>query len=224
MKILVVDDEPALLSELSLALERQSYSVDTSEDGISAVERASNAIYDLIILDIMLPKMSGLEVLDELRAREIKTPVLLLSALGEVSDRIAGLDMGADDYLVKPFSIDELFARIRSLLRRQGDQQHSIMKIREISLNTVTREVHRDSSLLDLTSREFAILEFLLYNRNRAVSRFSLAEHVWGDDFDPFSMSNFIDVHIKNLRKKLGDTSENRIIQTIRGIGYMIKG
>ena len=134
------------------------------------------------------------------------TPVLMLTARGEIGDKIKGLDLGADDYLAKPFSLDELLARVRALFRRSGGQADSVLQVKDLRLDTVSREVTKGGKSVELTAREFSILEFLFYNKNRAVSRFSLAEHVWGDAFDPFSMSNFMDVHIKNLRRKIGDT------------------
>jgi len=165
----------------------------------------------------------GLEVLKGIRNGDIKTPVLLLTAKGSIEDKITGLDYGADDYLAKPFAMAELMARIRSLLRRTSEHKNTILAIRDVSLDTKTREVFKDGVLVELTPKEFSILEFLLYNKNRAVSRFTLAEHVWGDEFDPFTMSNFIDVHIKNLRRKIGDAGKGKIIRTIRGVGFIIE-
>ena len=161
-------------------------------------------------------------MLEELRKAGVDTPVIMLTARGDVADRIRGLDLGADDYLAKPFSLDELLARLRALLRRSGGQCESVLQVHDLALDTVSRRVERGEKPVELTPREFAILEFLLHNKNRVVSRFNLAEHVWGDDFDPFSMSNFMDVHIKNLRHKIGDTGPEKIIRTVRGIGYII--
>jgi len=223
MKILVVDDEQTLLDQIKHSLEDQRYLVETASDGEEALERIFEIPVDLIILDIMLPKQDGLSVLRKIRKAEMATPVLLLTARGAIDDRIKGLDTGADDYLAKPFSMDELMARIRALLRRGGGQLDPVLHVDDLRLDTVSREVVKGNEPVDLTMREFSILEFLLYNKNRVVSRFSLAEHVWGDAFDPFTMSNFIDVHIKNLRKKIGDSGHGTIIRTIRGVGYIIK-
>jgi len=223
MKILIVDDELALLTQLCGALHGQRYLTETAENGEEALERIFAIPFDLIILDIMLPKMDGLAVLREIRAAHIKTPVLMLSARGGSDDKIKGLDLGADDYLAKPFSLDELLARVRALLRRFSGQKDTSISAHDLCLDTVSREVTKAGQLVELTAREFSILEFLLYNKNRVVSRFSLAEHVWGDAFDPFSMSNFMDVHIKNLRRKLGDSGQASIIKTVRGVGYIIK-
>lgn len=223
MKILVVDDEPDLLEQLRETLTNQKYDVDTADDGESALDKLFDNLYDLIILDIMLPLVDGLTILKEIRKAKIKTPVLMLTAKGTVEDKIKGLDYGADDYLEKPFAMAELMARIRSLLRRASDHRDPLLTVSDIALNTKTRQVIKSGKSLELTPKEFSILEFLLYNQNRVVSRFTLAEHVWGDEFDPFTMSNFIDVHIKNLRRKINDSDKKKIIRTIRGIGFIIE-
>jgi len=223
MKLLIVDDEPDLVDQLAKMLVRQRYDVDTAADGEAALNKVFENSYDLVLLDIMLPKTDGLTVLKEMRAAGIRTPVLMLTAKGEVEDKVRGLDYGADDYLAKPFATAELMARIRTLFRRSGEQLHAVLTVNDITLDTRTREVRRLGRIIDLTPKEFSILEFLLYNKNRAVSRFTLAEHVWGDAFDPFTMSNFIDVHLKNLRHKINATGDDKIIRTIRGIGYIIE-
>jgi DNA-binding response OmpR family regulator len=223
MRILIVDDEQQLLDQLRRALEDQRYLIETATNGEEALDRLFAAPFDLIILDIMMPKTDGLTVLKEARKAGVKTPVLMLTAKREVDDRIEGLDLGADDYLAKPFSMAELLARIRALFRRSGDQIDPVLQIEDIRLNTITREVTRAGVPIENTPKEFAILEFLLYNKNRVVSRFNLAEHVWGEAFDPFTMSNFIDVHVKNLRRKLGDSRSGTIICTVRGVGLIIK-
>jgi DNA-binding response OmpR family regulator len=223
MKILIVDDEYPLLNQLQRTLQNQRYIIETAMDGEAALDKLFQTPFDAIILDIMLPKMDGLTVLEQARKAGIDTPVLMLTAKGDTEDRVKGLDRGADDYLAKPFSLDELLARLRALLRRSGSQCTTVLQVGDLRLDTVSRMVTKAGSPLDLTPREFSILEFLLYNKNRAVSRFSLAEHVWGDDFDPFSMSNFMDVHIKNLRHKIEDSGQGKIIRTIRGVGYIIR-
>jgi len=222
MRILIVDDEPELCAQIALTLRQQRYTVDTAGDGVSASERVCTEPYDLIVLDIMLPKKDGFSVLEELRAEGIKAPVLMLTARGEVENRVKGLDLGADDYLRKPFSMAELLARIRALLRRSHETASPYLAVGAIRLDTNTRSVTLNNEPILLTPKEFSVLEFLLYNRNRAISRFNLAEHVWGDAFDPFTMSNNIDVHIKNLRKKLDDQT-GQIIVTVRGVGYMVR-
>ncbi len=221
MNILIIDDEPYLLEKLGSVLTGEHYSVETAEDGRDGLEKIWNDSYDLILLDIMLPGMSGLEILAEIREAGIQTPVLMLTAKGDIDDRVAGLNLGADDYLAKPFSLAELLARVRALIRR-GKTGSPIIEIGNIRLNTISREVARNDEPLTLTAKEFALLEFLLHNRGRAVSRYTLAEHVWGDNFDPFSMSNFIDVHMSKLRKKLNAPEEESMIKTVRGFGYLI--
>ena len=223
VKILIVDDECSLLEQLQKILEQQRYIVETATDGESALDKLFDTPFDAVILDIMMPKTDGLAVLEQARKGGIDTPVLLLTAKGAVEDRVKGLDLGADDYLAKPFSTEELLARLRALFRRSGTQSNPVLQILDLQLDTVSRKVTRGTNPVELTPREFSILEFLLYNKNRSVSRFSLAEHVWGDDFDPFSMSNFMDVHIKNLRHKIGDAGHDKIIRTIRGVGYIIR-
>lgn len=223
MRILIVDDETALREQLEKILAGQRYIVETASDGEEALDRLFDASFDLVVLDIMMPGTDGFEVLGQARKAGIDTPVIMLTARGDVDDRIKGLDLGADDYLAKPFSSDELLARIRALLRRSGSQSQPLLQVSDLILDTVSRQVTRGGDAIDLTPREFSILEFLLYNKDRAVSRFSLAEHVWGDDFDAFNMSNFIDVHIKNLRQKIGDSGHGQIIQTLRGVGYIIQ-
>ncbi len=217
MYILVVDDEAEMRSRLRAALESRGYQVETAADGDEALDCAATAGHDLILLDIMLPGTDGFSVLEHLRRTGIDTPVLILTALGAVDERIRGLDAGADDYLAKPFSMDELLARIRSILRRNSGRD-SVLVVGDVVLDPAARTVRRGDGAIELTALEFSILEFLLYNKGRSVSRFNLSEHVWGDDFDPFSMSNYIDVHIKNLRRKLGST----VIRTVRGVGYIV--
>lgn len=221
MNILIVDDDPELLDHLKTALERKNYQVETAEDGDTALDKVFDKTYDLILLDVMLPRLDGLSVLKEIREAGINIPILMLTARGDVQDRVRGLDKGADDYLAKPFSMSELMARIRAILRRNG-QKDPILKAGNIHLDTVSRRVTRDGIQLKLTAKEFSVLEFLLHNKGSVVSRFNMAEHVWGDNFDPFSMSNFVDVHIKNLRQKIKSEETGTLIRTVRGIGFII--
>lgn len=222
MKILLVDDNLSLLDQIRQILTSQRYIVETATNGEEALDKLCENPFDLIILDIMMPKMDGFTALTQMRQIKIDAPVLMLTARGEATDKVKGLDLGADDYLNKPFSMDELLARVRALLRRSGGQSQSVLEFRDLALDTVSRKVTTGGMPVELTPREFSILEFLLHNKDRIVTRFSLAEHVWGDDFDPFSMSNFMDVHMKNLRHKIGDTGNARIIRTVRGVGYII--
>lgn len=223
MRILIVDDDVLLLQQLARAMEKLFDSVATASDGERALEVLAVNPVDIIVLDIMMPKMDGITFLRTIREEGCDVLVLMLSAKGDIEDRVTGLNLGADDYLPKPFSLDELVARVRSLLRRKGGQSDNILRVSDIVLDTVAHSVTLAGAPLSLTPREFSILEFLLYNKNRVVSRFSLAEHVWSDDFDPFSMSNLMDVHIKNLRHKICDNARVHIIETVRGIGYTIK-
>lgn len=222
MNILIIEDEEKLLEYLKRSLEEERYRVETAQDGETGLEKIFSEVHDLILLDIMLPEINGLEVLREMRNARINTPVIMLTARGDIQDKIQGLDLGADDYLAKPFSLPELLARMRALMRRHTDK-NPVMQAGFISLNTITRSVMKENQPVTLTPKEFSILEFLLYNRGRVVSRFQLAEHVWGEDFDPFNMSNFLDVHVKNLRKKLKVADEESIIETVRSVGYLIK-
>jgi len=222
MKILIVDDDLMLLQQLQSALKSQNYTAVTAQNGNEALDAFHESAYDLVVLDIMMPGLDGLSFLREVRAEKWEIPALMLSAKGDIDDKIRGLDLGADDYLSKPFSVNELLARVRALLRRQSGPGDSLMKIGGLTLDTVSRQACVDGFKVNLTPKEFAILEFLAYNRNRVVSRLSLAEHIWYDDFDPFIMSNVMDVHIKNLRRKIGGT-RGGMLRTVRGVGYLLK-
>jgi len=223
MRILIVEDEESLASRIKSVLESEKYHPEVAFDGRNGLEQALTEEYDLVILDILLPRLNGLQVLKEIRREKLSVPVLLLTAKNRVEDKVSGLDAGADDYLTKPFAIPELLARVRTLLRRPTDSKSSVLKIGDLEVDTSTHEVFRQGKAMTLTTKEYSILEFLLYNKNRVLSRLSIAEHVWGDNFDLFTMTNFVDVHIKNLRKKLGDDETKKLIQTVRGVGYMIK-
>ncbi len=222
MNILVVEDDKGLLDQLETTLKRKQYRVDVADNGEKALDKIFDIPYDLVLLDIMLPRLDGLSVLKEVRKAGLDMPILMLTARSDVQDRVKGLDYGADDYLAKPFSMAELMARIRAMLRRKGNR-NPLLEAGGICLDTVTRAVTLNGLAVHLTVKEFSILEFLLHNKGSAVSRFSLAEHVWGDEFDPFSMSNYVDVHIKNLRKKLTTREDDPVIKTIRGIGFIIE-
>ncbi|NDY72847.1 DNA-binding response regulator [Desulfobacter hydrogenophilus] len=221
MHILIVDDDTGLLDQLKTALTKKQYEVDIAENGEQALDKIFDVPYDLVLLDIMLPRMDGLSVLNEVRKAGIDMPILMLTARSDVQDRVKGLDHGADDYLAKPFSMAELMARIRAMLRRKGNRT-PMLEAGPVCLDTAKRQVSLNGEEVHLTAKEFSILEFLLHNKGSAVSRFNLAEHIWGEEFDPFSMSNYVDVHIKNLRKKLTPHGKNPIIKTIRGIGFII--
>jgi len=221
MRILVVEDEPDVAAFVRKALVEENHAVDVAHDGAKGEYLALTEPYDLIILDIMLPIKDGLTVLKSLRAEKISTPVPMLTARGEVPDRVAGLDAGADDYLVKPFAVAELRARVRSLLRRQSGDRSPLLKAGDLTLNTVNHEARIKDELVELTTREYAILEYLLRNKNRLLSKGMIAEHVW--DFHFSSDYNLIEVYIRRLRKKIESKIQKKIIHTIRNSGYIIR-
>lgn len=221
MRILVVEDQKDLNEILVRKLTNEHYSVDACFTGDEALDFIRCAEYDGIILDIMLPGITGIGVLKEMRSSGNKTPVLLLTALGSVEDRVAGLDAGADDYLVKPFDFDELMARIRAMVRRGGERASSIMTSGDLRLDSSSREVERDGKSINLTAKEFDILEYLMQNEGRVLSRDKLANHIWNYDYD--GGSNVIDVYMHHLRKKIdGDGMEKKIL-TVKGAGYILK-
>lgn len=223
MRILVVEDEESLALRIKSLLESEQYKVEIAFDGQDGMDLAATEEYDLILLDVLLPKLDGVQILKELRRQSKTTPVLMLTAKSQIEDKVLGLDAGADDYLTKPFAIPELLARVRSLLRRKSEVKSSKIGVGNLKIDTNSREVTVDDNLVNLTTKEYSVLEFLLYNKNRVLSRLSIAEHVWGDNFDLFNMTNFVDVHIKNLRKKIDTKQDKSIIQTVRGVGYIMK-
>lgn len=221
MRILVVEDEPKVASFIRRALEEESYAVDVCDDGTKGLDWAQTVNYDLMILDLMLPGLPGLQLLKQLRALGVKTPVLILTARSEVDQRVKGLDAGADDYLTKPFAIEELLARARALLRRASGTPTGILQVDDLTLNPVTREVTRGDQRIDLTSKEYALLEYLMRNAGRVLTRPMITEHVWDLDFDTFT--NVIDVYISYLRNKIDRGRDRSLIQTVRGSGYTMR-
>jgi DNA-binding response OmpR family regulator len=222
MRILVADDDRRLTSIVKRGLMEEAYAVDVAYDGEEGEYLAEVNPYDLIILDIMMPKKDGIEVCRELRAKNINTPILMLTARDAVEDRVRGLDAGADDYLVKPFAFNELLARVRALLRRDGMTKSPELKVGELVLNTLTREVWLGQEAIELTTKEYVILEYFMRHPNAVVTRRMLEEHAWDYDFD--SLSNLIDVYIRRLRRKI-DAAGNKgsMIQTVRGAGYRLR-
>ena len=219
MRILVVEDERKVASFLRQGLVEEGHAVEVAPDGAAALDLVlEGPAYDLIILDLMLPKRDGFGVLKTLRARRVRTPVLVLTARDNVSDKVAGLDLGADDYLTKPFAFDELLARVRALLRRAADQRAPVLRLGDLALDPATRAVTRGKRRITLTAREYALLEYFLRNPNRVLTRPMIAQHVWGLDFD--SESNLIDVYVGYLRRKIDADGEARLLHTIRGAGY----
>jgi DNA-binding response OmpR family regulator len=223
MRILIIEDEETLAKNVSDVLNKEGYIIDLAQDGDEGLAKGLSGEYNLILLDVLLPKKNGFEVLKELRKNKIGTPVLIITAKNSVENRVEGLDSGADDYLIKPFAVAELLARIRTILRRNGDDKSTILNAGDLELETLKREAFVNKHFINLTPKEYSILELLMYNKNRVLSRLSIAEYVWGDNFDLFNMTNFVDVHIKNIRKKLDEFTDNKIIKTVRGIGFMIE-
>lgn len=221
MRILVVEDEIKLVNAIKRALELQKHAVDTAYDGEAGFDLASTENYDLIILDIMLPKMTGIEVCTELRAEKKDTPIIMLTARGQISDKTTGLDSGADDYMVKPFSFEELFSRIRALVRRSAKETSSDLQFHDLSLNPTTFKVQRAGKNIQLSSKEFSILEYLLRNKNKVVSKNQIVEHVW--DYDADVLPTTVEVHIKNLRDKIDKPFSTPLIYTARGFGYELR-
>jgi len=216
MRILVVEDEPDLLASLARALREEGYAVDTAENGEEALFKAESYDYDTIVLDVMLPNLDGWSVLQRLRQTK-KTPVLMLTARDAGRDRVRGLDSGADDYMVKPFDLDELFARLRALIRRSSNQTTTIIEVGAVKLDTAARRVFFRGQPVELTAREYALAEFLVLHRGKVVTRTELYEHLF--DEDDSTLSNLLDVHVSNIRKKLGA----EFIATRRGHGYCIE-
>jgi two-component system response regulator MprA len=220
-RILVVDDDTKILSMMRRGLIFAGYDVDLAESGEQALDKTLGELPDLVVLDIMLPGIDGIEVCRRMRAAEPRLPILLLTARDRVPDRVAGLDAGADDYLVKPFAFDELLARIRALLRRAGSEPLEALTFADLTLDTVTHEVRRAGRSIDLTLTEYQLLEYFMRHPRQVLSRDRIHDAVWGDSF--FPESNVIDVHIKRLREKLEDDDAPRLIQTIRGVGYSLR-
>lgn len=221
MRVLVVEDDISITEIVQSTLKEEAHAVDLISNGIEAQSRVLTEPYDLIILDLMLPGIDGLSVLRTMRQVGNHTPVLILTAKGEIPDRVAGLDAGADDYLVKPFAITELTARVRALFRRKTGDKIPLLTLGNLSLDPSTKEVKVSGNVIDLTTREYAILEFLMRNKNRMLSKGMIADHVWDYHFD--SDYNLIEVYIKRLRKKIEDETGERLIHTVRNSGYILK-
>jgi two-component system response regulator MprA len=221
VKVLVVDDEPAVRDALRRALTLEGYDVDLAEDGIEGVTAAATRGPDAIVLDVLMPGLDGLEVCRRIRESGDRTPILMLTARDEVRDRVAGLDAGADDYLVKPFALEELNARLRALVRRRTGADANILRFGDLTLDTRTREVTRGSRAIDLTRTEFSLLELFLLNPRQVLSRAQIFDRVWGYDFGP--SSNALEVYIGYLRRKLEAGGEPRLIHTVRGVGYALR-
>lgn len=222
MRILVVEDDRKVASFIRQGLQEEGHTVEVTGDGAAALDLAlEESLHDLIVLDLMLPKRDGFTVLRTLRERRVQTPVLVLTARDSVPDRVAGLDLGADDYLTKPFAFDEFLARVRALLRRGAAQRAPVLRVADLALDPATREVVRAGRRISLTTREYALLEYFLRNTGRVLTRPMIAQHVWGLDFDP--ESNIVDVYVGYLRRKIDAAGEQPLLHTVRGAGYVLK-
>ncbi|MDR2493116.1 MAG: response regulator transcription factor [Coriobacteriales bacterium] len=221
MRILVVEDNARLNELIVKKLKSNNYSVDACLCGDDALSYCACAEYDALVLDIMLPSMSGLDVLRRLRSKNNKTPVLLLTARDSVEDKVGGLDAGADDYLVKPFSFDELLARLRALIRRGSNAVSDVCVVADLTVDCASRKVTRGSRAIELSSREFALLEYLIRNKDVVLSRRTIGNHIWNFDYE--GDSNIIDVYIRNLRRKIDDPEAVKLIHTVRGAGYVLR-
>jgi DNA-binding response OmpR family regulator len=222
MRILIAEDDTALAGFVRKGLEAEHYAVDVSSDGEQARALATELDYDLIVLDLTLPRLDGITILKQVRSRKPNVAVLILTARGRVEDRVLCLDAGADDYMVKPFSFSELAARIRALLRRNRLPLESVLTVEDLKLDRVERRVTRGSRTIELTSKEFALLEYLMRNAGRRVTRAMIIEHVWNLSFD--STTNLVDVYVAYLRRKVDDDAPRKLIHTIRGVGYELSG
>ena len=220
MRILVVEDEPRMANVLAKGLREHSYAVDVAEDGEAGLYQASINDYDVIVLDVLLPQRNGFDVCRELRGRGITTPILMLTARAAIDDRVTGFNAGADDYLTKPFSFRELLARIRALLRRDAQLRPDVLEIYDLTVDSVSHRVSRGDREVQLTAKEYALLEYLARRKGQLVSRAEIAAHVWDDSFDPFS--NTIEVYMNRLRKKIDSDHPTKLLHTRRGEGYIL--
>jgi len=221
MRILVVEDEKKVARFIQQGLEEEHYSVDVAHDGERGALLAETQEYDLLILDLMLPKLSGLEITRRLRTSRIATPILMLTAKTATEDKVAGLDSGADDYLTKPFAFAELLARVRSLLRRGSQEKSTVLSIADLELDTVSHKAKRGDRVIDLTAKEYALLEYFLRNKDRVLSRTIISEHIWDYNFD--TGTNLIDVYVNHLRNKIDSGFACKLIHTVRGVGYVMR-
>jgi heavy metal response regulator len=221
MRLLVVEDEKKVASFIKKGLEEEGYAVDVAPDGEEGLAMALDRVHDLVILDIHLPRMDGVRILQELRKQKVAIPVLLLTVRATIEDKVLGLDAGADDYLTKPFAFQELLARVRALLRRRAEAEAPILQVADLTLDPAQRSVSRGGERIDLTTREFALLAYFMRNPGRVLTRTMISEHVWDYNFD--TMTNVIDVYVNYLRKKIDAGREPKLIHTVRGVGYVLK-
>ncbi len=222
MRVLIIEDEHKIANALKRVLQQEHYAVDVSYDGEDGLVMALTEPYDLAIIDLGLPKKGGLDVIKELRHKDNHMPIIVLTAKGSTTDKVAGLDAGADDYIHKPFAMEEVLARVRALLRRPKDQHSSVLRIADLELDTVTYEVKRSGKRIPLTSKEFSLLEYLMRNPGRPLNKDEIISHVW--DYDADVLPNTVEVYIRYLRQKIDDPYDTPLIRTARGFGYSIQG
>ena len=222
MTVLIVEDEKSLSHEIEIFLSKQGYNCDVAFNAKSATEKILANGYDFVLLDIGLPDGNGFDILKDAKSQGVESSVIILTARGEVGDRIHGLETGADDYLAKPFSLPELFARMQAITRRKHGLKNTVIKIADFDMDIHNRTVSYNKNVINLTKKEFDLLYYLTLNKNRVLTRLQLTEHIWGDVIDDDNESNYIDVHIKNLRKKLATQGNADFIETVRGLGYRV--
>ena len=222
MRILIIEDEERIVSFVKRGLEEECYAVDSAHDGEDGLNWITNFTFDLIILDVMLPKIDGITLCKRTRKAGIQTPILMLTAKDSVDDKVRGLDAGADDYLVKPFAFKELLSRVRAITRRQKQKKATRLIVDDLEIDLITRRIFRSGKEIELTNKEFSLLEFFMLNPGRILSRTLIGEHIW--NFDYYNQSNIIDVYIRQLRRKVDDPFSNKLIQTVRGSGYKLQG
>lgn len=221
MRILIVEDEKNLNRILNEKLTREGYSVDSCLDGKEGLDFLLCTEYDAVVLDIMLPGIDGIEILKKARSKGIEVPIIMLTAMDTVADRVAGLDHGADDYLTKPFALDELMARIRVLTRKGGGKKTNLLSLCDLEVDIASHEVRRNGKTIDLSSKEFSILEYMILNKEVVLSREKIEEHIWNYDYE--GSSNMVDVYIRYLRKKIDEGYKDKLIHTVRGVGYVLR-
>ena len=221
MRLLVIEDEQKVANFIRQGLEEEGYAVDHAADGTSGLQIALEGLHDVIVLDVMLPKLDGLSVLQQLRQAHVATPVLLLTVRATIEDKVLGLDAGADDYLTKPFAFDEFVARVRALLRRRAETAPPVLQVADLALDPARRVVSRGDRKIDLTPREFALLDYFMRNPDRVLTRTMIANRVWDYTFD--TSTNVIDVYVNYLRKKIDTGHDSKLLHTVRGVGYVMK-
>jgi len=221
MRVLVVEDEKRIANFIERGLKEEAYIVDVASNGVDGLYQATHVTYDLIVLDLMLPDVNGIDICREVRREKISTPILILTARDTVKDKVRGLDAGADDYLTKPFAFEEFLARVRALLRKNRKDRATTLRFEDIELDQLTRRVKRGEIEIHLANKEYALLEYLMLHANQVVTRTMISEHVWHEDFD--SLTNIFDVYVHRLRKKINEGFDKHLIASVRGVGYVLQ-